>query len=86
MNPLVLGYLMEEFSNMWFCYLLVGETFFLAALFLFILFFNRHFVNKRYGCLGLDMIESTINVEEQETKQPLSAVTQVEINTENGSV
>ncbi|CAG5134955.1 unnamed protein product [Candidula unifasciata] len=83
-NPLVLGYLMEEFSNMWFCYLLVGETLIVGAIFLFLLNFNRHFVNKRYGRLGSAVIASTINVEEKETRQPLSA-TQDEVIVGNGS-
>lgn len=73
-NPLILGYLMEELSNMWFCYLLVGETFVLCAVFMFLLNFNRQFANKRYGPLSSPITESTIFVEEQESQKPLSAV------------
>ncbi|CAL1530089.1 unnamed protein product, partial [Lymnaea stagnalis] len=47
-NPLMLGYLMTEFSNIWFCYLLLGETIALCCVFLFLWSLNRFILNNRY--------------------------------------
>ncbi|KAK6192412.1 hypothetical protein SNE40_003881 [Patella caerulea] len=36
-NPIIMGYLMEEFSPMWYCYLLVGESVLCLVVFLVLL-------------------------------------------------
>ncbi|XP_059171570.1 sodium-dependent glucose transporter 1-like [Physella acuta] len=51
-NPLIIGYLMEEVSNMWFCYVLLSQTLLLCCIFLFLLLFNRCYLNKVYGKVG----------------------------------
>ncbi|CAG5123771.1 unnamed protein product [Candidula unifasciata] len=51
--PLILGFLMEEASNMWFCYILLGQTVFLCLLFMFLLLFNRLYLNTVYGSMTL---------------------------------
>ena len=48
-NPMIIGYLMEEVDNMWFCYVMVIETVLTVAIFLFLLIFNRCYVDKKYG-------------------------------------
>ncbi|XP_005104820.1 sodium-dependent glucose transporter 1A [Aplysia californica] len=70
-NPMLLAYLMEEFSNMWFCYLLVNQTVLLCVLFIFLLIFNRCYLNVRYGKLQMTP-DITIDVE-LEINQPLSS-------------
>ena len=49
MNPVIVGYLMEEVDNMWYCYLLLAQTLLMIIIFLFLLFFNQCYVNVRYG-------------------------------------
>ncbi|BFY98860.1 hypothetical protein BsWGS_01900 [Bradybaena similaris] len=56
--PLILGFLMEEVSNMWFCYLLLGQAVLVCFIFIFLLLFNRLFINKVYGSTTL--IENNI--------------------------
>ncbi|CAL1540763.1 unnamed protein product [Lymnaea stagnalis] len=51
-NPLIIGYLMENVSNMWFCYILLAETLLLCCVFYFLLLFNRCYINKCYGTIG----------------------------------
>ena len=48
-GPVVIGYLMEEVDNMWFCYIMLGETIVMAGVFIFLLTFNRCYVNVKYG-------------------------------------
>ncbi|CAG5130098.1 unnamed protein product, partial [Candidula unifasciata] len=48
-NPYIMGYLMEEQSNFWFCYFLMGSVVLTILLFLFLLLFNRFYVNLKYG-------------------------------------
>lgn len=47
-SPLLLGYLMENVSNMWFCYLLIIEIALMCLVFLILLLTARCFINKRY--------------------------------------
>ncbi|KAH9499283.1 hypothetical protein Btru_003606 [Bulinus truncatus] len=51
-NPLIIGYLMQEVSNMWFCYILLSQTLILCCLFAFLLLLNRCYINKIYGTVG----------------------------------
>ncbi|BFY96963.1 hypothetical protein BsWGS_00003 [Bradybaena similaris] len=51
-NPMIVGYLMKHVSNMWFCYILLAETLLLVVIFLFLLLFNRCYVNKVYGTVA----------------------------------
>lgn len=50
-NPMIIGYLMKHVSNMWFCYILLGESLLLCAIFIFLLALNRCYINKRYGSI-----------------------------------
>lgn len=51
-NPMIVGYLMKHVSNMWFSYILLAETLLLVVIFLFLLLFNRCYVNKVYGTVA----------------------------------
>uniref|UniRef100_A0A2C9KCY9 Major facilitator superfamily (MFS) profile domain-containing protein n=2 Tax=Biomphalaria glabrata TaxID=6526 RepID=A0A2C9KCY9_BIOGL len=64
-NPLMLGFLMKELSNMWFCYLLLGETVLLCCIFVFLWSFNRFFLNLHYGPLTDQKTSLTIEVSDQ---------------------
>ncbi|XP_059171572.1 sodium-dependent glucose transporter 1-like [Physella acuta] len=67
-NPLIIGYLMEEVSNMWFCYVLLSQTLLLCCIFLFLLLFNRCYLNKVYGKVGdSKMFETVMEAPLQET-------------------
>ncbi|KAK6192310.1 hypothetical protein SNE40_003799 [Patella caerulea] len=47
-NPIIIGYLMEELSPMWYCYLLVGESILCISVFLLLLSVSTFvLVNKR---------------------------------------
>ncbi|KAK6192297.1 hypothetical protein SNE40_003789 [Patella caerulea] len=47
-NPIIIGYLMEELSPMWYCYLLVGESILCLAIFVVLLFVAKFVLtNKR---------------------------------------
>ncbi|XP_059171657.1 sodium-dependent glucose transporter 1-like [Physella acuta] len=59
-NPLIIGYLMEEVSNMWFCYVLLSQTLLLCCIFLFLLLFNRCYLNKVYGKVGDSKLSETV--------------------------
>ncbi|XP_005089500.1 sodium-dependent glucose transporter 1C [Aplysia californica] len=72
-NPLILGYLMEEVANMWFCYLLLGETLLMCVIFLFLLFFNRKYVNIKYGPVTLPVTSSVTVVAPPESESLHSA-------------
>ncbi|OWF35131.1 sodium-dependent glucose transporter 1A-like [Mizuhopecten yessoensis] len=48
LNPLILGFLMENFSNVWFCYLFFGESVLLVLLFFTALLLTRR-VKRLYG-------------------------------------
>ena len=65
-NPLYIGYLIEEVDPMWFCYVLLGQTLAMVVIFWFLLCFNRCFLNVRYGKLHLEP--------EVEVDEPLTAV------------
>ncbi|XP_060086119.1 uncharacterized protein LOC132565484 [Ylistrum balloti] len=47
-NPLILGFLMDKFSNMWFCYLFLGESFLLVIVVVSALLLTRRVV-RNYG-------------------------------------
>ncbi|BFY97070.1 hypothetical protein BsWGS_00110 [Bradybaena similaris] len=51
-NPYIMGFLMEQRSNFWFCYFLMGSVLLTILVFLFLLSFNRLYVNSRYGMFG----------------------------------
>ncbi|XP_050410168.1 sodium-dependent glucose transporter 1 isoform X2 [Patella vulgata] len=47
-NPIIMGYLMEELTPMWYCYLLVGESILCLAIFVVLLFVSKFvLVHKR---------------------------------------
>ncbi|XP_005095586.1 sodium-dependent glucose transporter 1-like [Aplysia californica] len=50
-NPLLIGYLMEEVSNIWFCYVLLVQVSALGVVFTFLNCFNNLYVIRRYGPL-----------------------------------
>ncbi|XP_055957890.1 sodium-dependent glucose transporter 1-like isoform X2 [Patella vulgata] len=41
-NPIIMGYLMEELTPMWYCYLLVGESVLCLAIFVVLLFVAKY--------------------------------------------
>ena len=47
-NPIILGYLMQQLTPMWFCYLLLGEAALCLVMFLFLLAFSRLYIQKHY--------------------------------------
>jgi len=49
LTPLLLGYLMEELSNMWFCYILLAGTFLMIFVFISVNVLNNILVVKKYG-------------------------------------
>ncbi|CAG5123773.1 unnamed protein product [Candidula unifasciata] len=51
--PLIMGFLMEKVSNMWFCYILICQTAIVCLLFIFLLMFNRLYINRVYGTVTL---------------------------------
>ncbi|KAK0055323.1 sodium-dependent glucose transporter 1A-like isoform X1 [Biomphalaria pfeifferi] len=69
-NPLMLGVLMTELSNMWFCYLLLGQTVLLCCIFVFLWSFNRFFLNRHYGPLA----DTSLNIEVSEQIHPLNTI------------
>ncbi|XP_059171625.1 sodium-dependent glucose transporter 1B-like isoform X2 [Physella acuta] len=69
-NPLIIAYLMEEVSNMWFCYVLLLQTFVVCSTFLFLLLFNRCYLNKVYGKVGDSKnLEIVVETPLQETEK-----------------
>ena len=64
LNPVILGFLMQELSPMWFCYLLFAQTVLLFLLFLFLLSVSRFYFKKHY-------IDTTKKVVELGIKLPL---------------
>lgn len=62
-NPLILGFLMDNFSNLWFCYLFMGESALLILLYCSAWFLTRR-VTSRYG-LNHDNV--TLEVKTAET-------------------
>ncbi|XP_012946602.1 uncharacterized protein LOC101854307 [Aplysia californica] len=53
-NPVVISYLMEQVSNMWFCYTLVLQISALCIVFATLMCFVKCFINRRYGPLKDD--------------------------------
>lgn len=47
-NPVIIGYLMQEFTPMWFCYLLFAESILCLLVFLFLLAIAKLYVSKHY--------------------------------------
>ena len=48
-DPIVLGYLMQQETPMWFCYLLLGQSALCFAMFLFLLALSRLYIQKHYN-------------------------------------
>lgn len=59
-NPIILGYLMQQFTAMWFSYLLFGESVLCLGAFLFLLAFSHLYLQKHYVMQGPSIQE--INV------------------------
>uniref|UniRef100_A0A2C9LKI7 Major facilitator superfamily (MFS) profile domain-containing protein n=1 Tax=Biomphalaria glabrata TaxID=6526 RepID=A0A2C9LKI7_BIOGL len=71
-NPLIIGNLMERLSNMWFCYVLLSQTFLLCGVFVFLLSLNRLYINKVYGTVGGQRsLEIEVDAPEKETEPRL---------------
>ncbi|GFO11637.1 sodium-dependent glucose transporter 1 [Plakobranchus ocellatus] len=51
LNPLLVSRLMQDWSNLWFCYVLLLEVTALALVFVGLLALNRCYINKKYGKL-----------------------------------
>ena len=47
-NPILLGYLMQQLTPMWFCYLFLGESVLCFVTFLFLLALSRLYIRKHY--------------------------------------
>ncbi|GFS23893.1 sodium-dependent glucose transporter 1 [Elysia marginata] len=62
LNPLLVSRLMQDVSNMWFCYVLLLEVSGLTLIFCSLLAFNRCYLNKRYGKLHGDVVNATYTV------------------------
>ncbi|XP_059145271.1 sodium-dependent glucose transporter 1A-like [Physella acuta] len=62
-NPIMLGYLMTHLSNLWFCYLLLGETVALCCVFIFLRLFNKLYINKTYGCIQSPQLSIQVSAE-----------------------
>jgi MFS family permease len=71
-NPIVLGFLMDELTPMWFCYLLLGESVMLFVLFIAALFLSKHIKNSQYTAYRDVVIEIKSDEEEQEDEDQLS--------------
>ncbi|XP_070210245.1 sodium-dependent glucose transporter 1B-like [Littorina saxatilis] len=67
-NPIVLGYLMQELTPMWFSYLLFGEAVLCFCIFLFLLVLSRFYIQKHYSVnresKSLEIAIPTLNNEE----------------------
>ncbi|GFS23919.1 sodium-dependent glucose transporter 1 [Elysia marginata] len=59
LNPLLVSRLMQDVSNMWFCYVLLLEVSGLTLIFWSLLAFNRCYLNRRYGKLHGDGVNAT---------------------------
>ncbi|CAG5123774.1 unnamed protein product [Candidula unifasciata] len=47
--PVIMGFLMDQVSNWWFCYTVLGTTVLVCLIFIFLYFLNKLFLNKVYG-------------------------------------
>ncbi|GFS23936.1 hypothetical protein ElyMa_006990000 [Elysia marginata] len=68
LNPLLVSRLMRDVSNLWFCYVLLVEVSGLTLVFCSLLAFNRCYLNKRYGKLhgdGVNTIDIVVEAEHQ---------------------
>ena len=63
-NPIVLGFLMDELTPMWFCYLLLGESVLLFILFMSALLLSNHIKNSQYTAYKDVVIEIKSDDEE----------------------
>ncbi|XP_005103822.1 sodium-dependent glucose transporter 1A [Aplysia californica] len=52
-NPILLSFLMEEISTMWYSYMLLIYFSTIASIFLVLLVWNRSYLNKRFGFLRI---------------------------------
>ncbi|VDI73266.1 MFS transporter, FHS family, Na+ dependent glucose transporter 1 [Mytilus galloprovincialis] len=63
-NPIILGFLMDELTPMWFCYLLLGESVMLLILFVSALLLSKYIKNAQYTAYRDVVVE--IKDEEEE--------------------
>lgn len=63
-NPIILGFLMDELTPMWFCYLLLGESVMLFILFVSALLLSKYIKNAQYTAYRDVVVE--IKDEEEE--------------------
>ncbi|CAG5129403.1 unnamed protein product [Candidula unifasciata] len=73
-NPMIVGFLMKHVSNMWFCYILLGEALLLSVVFFFLLMFNRCYINKIYGTVA-NATSLEITVDASKTDADTSEIT-----------
>ena len=70
LNPMLIGYLMEQFSNMWFCFVPLVQIGLLAAVFIFMNCFNGLYIVRVYGPLHR---ERTLVVDDSDSQhKPLN--------------
>lgn len=78
-NPIILGFLMDELTPMWFCYLLLGESLLLFVLFIAALFLSKHIKNSQYTAYRDVVIEIKSDEEDQEDEDELSLLEPVNV-------
>lgn len=71
-NPIILGFLMDELTPMWFCYLLLGESVMLFTLFISALFLSKHIKESQYTAYR-DVV-----IEIKEEEEPVDIVSLLE--------
>ena len=59
-NPILLGYLMQKVTPMWFCYLLLGQSALTLGIFLFLLAFSRLYIQSHYNVRGAKTLEIAV--------------------------
>jgi FHS family Na+ dependent glucose MFS transporter 1 len=68
LSPYIVGYLMQNVTSLWFSYFLAGSAAVTGLLFLFLLCFNRLYVNRKYG-----KFEHTTEQEKEDKVSPNQA-------------
>ena len=59
-NPIMLGFLMQQLTPMWFCYLLLGESALCLSMFLFLLALSRLYIRKHYAVHEAKILEIAV--------------------------
>ena len=59
-NPILLGYLMQKVTPMWFCYLLLGQSALTLGIFLFLLALSRLYIQSHYNVRESKTIEIVV--------------------------